>query len=157
MWMINLDYYNKWLVQNGGYCALDFSIKWYIYKGNKWAFWLQRVEKGKDRPRFGRPNRTETVGMSKWALTVSVENRFGPARVFGLGPKRKKEIFRRKGVRQSALGLPSSHSAADSLRIQGPRISSHSSCIAHRGDWFHVSSSIQAFDRSWKFCFCLQN
>ena len=48
------------------------------------------LEKGKDRPRFGRPNRTEIVGLSKWALTVSVEIRFGPACVFGLGPKRKK-------------------------------------------------------------------
>ena len=50
------------------------------------------IEKGKDRPRFGRPNQTETVGLSKWALTVSIEIRFGPARVFGLGPKRKENF-----------------------------------------------------------------
>ena len=48
-----------------------------------------QLRMGKDRPRFGRPNRTETVGLSKSDLTVSVKIRFGPPRPFGLGPNRK--------------------------------------------------------------------
>ena len=36
------------------------------------------VGKGKDRPNVGRPDRTETVGPTKWARLVSVQFRSGP-------------------------------------------------------------------------------
>ena len=45
------------------------------------------VGKSKDRPKVGRPDRTEIVGPKKWAGPVSVQLRSGPRQAFGLGPK----------------------------------------------------------------------
>ena len=36
------------------------------------------IGKGKDRPNVGQPDRTETVGPTKWARSVSVQFRSGP-------------------------------------------------------------------------------
>ena len=43
--------------------------------------------KSKDRPKVGRPDRTETVGPRKWTGPVSVQILSGLRQAFGLGPK----------------------------------------------------------------------
>ena len=48
---------------------------------------LLSLGKSKDRPKVGRPDRTETVGPRKWTVPVSVQIRSGPLQAFGLGPK----------------------------------------------------------------------
>ena len=69
-----------------------FCIKKYWCKSATESLLLAnsiQVGKAKDRPSVGQPDRTETVGPTKWDRPVSVQFRSGPDFLFGLGPKRE--------------------------------------------------------------------
>ena len=105
---------------------------------------------GKDRPRFGRPNRTETVDLSKWALTVSIKIRLSPPRAFVLGPNRKKKEIRHSAILFSALRFDRNLAFDIRQSALGLRIDiRHSFAKIARGN--------RSGNRFWKFHFCLQN
>ena len=96
--------------------VLVLSLLLLLYTSLEFSMFLDfPLRKGKDRPRFGRPNRTETISLSKWALTVSVKIQFRPPRAFNIGPNRKKVNFSIRSstrIRHSGnQGPPNRHSA----------------------------------------------
>ena len=58
----------------------------HIYK-QKNSLTILKLGKSKDQPKVGRPDRTKTVGPTKWIEPVSVQLRSGPLQAFGLGLK----------------------------------------------------------------------
>ena len=84
----------------------------YEASSRRWSERLQhrrrrQLGKSKDRPKVGRPDRTETVGPRKWTGPVSVQIRSGLGQAFGLGPKAKIRKSENPSFRVSSFENPS--------------------------------------------------